>query len=173
MNKFPEISTERLTLSRLLDSDWEAVSFLRSDQQVNQYVQRPLADTKELAVEFIEKINNGIDSGEYLFWKISKKPSLRMIGSICLWNFSDDKKVAEIGYDLHPDYQKQGIMNESLGSIIKFGFEELKLVAIEAYTSRRNFNSIKLLKNNSFLLAKSRKDEHNPDNCIYVLNNLK
>ena len=35
-----------------------------------------------------------------------------MIGSICLWNFTDNQKSAEIGYDLSPKYQRKGIMNE-------------------------------------------------------------
>ena len=82
-----------------------------------------------------------------------------MIGSICLWNFSEDQKTAEIGYDLSPDYQGKGIMHESLCRIIEFGFQNLNLEFIEAFTHYKNEPSKKLLENNGFKLVPGKKDE--------------
>ena len=61
-----------------------------------------------------------------------------MIGSICLWNFSEDRKVAEIGYDLDPKYQRKGIMTESINAVLNFGFRKLSLEKIEAFTQKQN-----------------------------------
>ena len=165
----PEIETERLLLKQLQKSDWKAISFLRSDKNVNKFVDRPSAETREKALEFITKINTGIENGDLFYWKITKKDQNDMIGSICLWNFSKDKKVAEIGYDLSPKYQGQGIMNESLKSVIDFGFRKLSLDLIEAFTHRQNNSSTRLLERNGFNLAEDRKDEDNADNIIYEL----
>ena len=92
-----------------------------------------------------------------------------MIGSICLWNFSPDRKVAEVGYDLHPKFQKRGIMDESLRSVLKFGFEKLGLDEIEAFTHRDNAHSITLLERSQFSYIKARKDKDNENNIIYAL----
>lgn len=156
-------------LRELKQSDWEVISYLRSDLDVNKFVKRPSAETKEKALEFISKISNGIKKQTFYYWCISEKSNPEMVGSVCLWNFSEDKKTAEIGYDLNPKFQRKGIMNETLKSVLKFGFENLKLEAIEAYTHKENVSSKKLLERNKFKLIQGRKDEHNKDNIIYEI----
>ena len=168
-NNFPEIKTKRLSLRRLEKSDWEAVSFLRSDKHVNEFVKRPSAETREKALEFISKINKGFENQDLYYWKITEKNQNEMIGSICLWNFSNDKKVAEIGYDLSPNYQGRGIMSESLKNVIDFGFKNLNLDFIQAYTHHQNTSSTTLLERNGFILVQGKKDEYNLDNIIFEL----
>lgn len=100
--QFPELTTERLLLRRLKRSDWPVVSYLRSDPTVNQFVKRSNAPSKELAIEFIERANDSIDKHDLFQWCIVERNSDQMIGSICLWNFSEDRQTAEVGYDLSP-----------------------------------------------------------------------
>jgi len=168
-NNFREITTERLFLRRIKQSDWEMVSYLRSDKEVNKFVKRPNADSKEKALEFISKTNKGIDDQNLYQWTISEKNSTEMIGSICLWNLSKDRKTAEVGYDLSPKFQGKGIMNESLKSILEFGFKNLNLDIIEAYTQKNNESSKKLLERNGFILVPDKKDEDNHENLIYEI----
>ncbi|MFT5915665.1 MAG: ribosomal-protein-alanine N-acetyltransferase [Bacteroidia bacterium] len=92
-----------------------------------------------------------------------------MIGSICLWNFSEDRKIAETGYDLSPKFQGRGLMSEALKAILEFGFQNLNLDLIEAYTQKNNESSRKMLEKNMFKLAMNRKDEENSANLIYEL----
>jgi len=68
---FPEIETERLLLRRLKNSDWEMISYLRSDKNVNKFVKRPSAESKEKALEFISKINDGIENQSFYYWTIT------------------------------------------------------------------------------------------------------
>lgn len=145
------------------------ISFLRSDKNVNKFVKRPCAETKEKALEFIKKIYDGVDNGNSYYWKITERNKNKMIGSISLWNFSKNQKTAEIGYDLSPNYQGKGIMSESLKNIIEFGFQKLNLDLIEAYTQYNNENSKKLLERNGFKLVNGKKDEDNENNIVYEL----
>ena len=145
------------------------ISYLRSDKEVNEFVKRPSAESKEKALEFISKINLGIDGENMFYWVITERDSDQMIGSICLWNFSKDRKTAEVGYDLSPKFQRKGIMNEALVSVLKYGFEKMSLSLIEAYTHRKNESSKKLLERNSFVFIENREDENNLDNVIYEL----
>jgi ribosomal-protein-alanine N-acetyltransferase len=132
-------------------------------------VKRPSAPTKESALAFISKINIGVDNLNNYYWTITEKNYDSMIGSICIWNISEDKKSAEIGYDLSPEFQRKGIMNESLKSVLKFGFETLNFDSMEAYTHNKNESSKKLLERNGFKLVKDKKDEDNPDILIYEI----
>jgi ribosomal-protein-alanine N-acetyltransferase len=168
-NYFIEIITERLLLRKLIKADWKMISYLRSDKEVNEFVKRPSAESKEKALEFILKINIEIDNGQLYYWTITEKNNGEMIGSICLWKFSKDKKSAEVGYDLSPKYQKKGIMNESLHNVLEFGFKKLNLDYIEAYTHKNNENSKKLLKRNGFRLVEDKNDVNNIDNIVYKI----
>ena len=169
LSQFPERYTERLLLRRPKESDRAMISYLRSDIEVNQFVKRPSAESKEKALEFISKTNTGIDNLNIYYWVITARENDQMIGSICLWNFSKDRKTAEVGYDLSPKFQMKGIMNEALVSVLEYGFEKLHLSLIEAYTHRKNESSKKLLERNRFIPNENRQDEDNHDNTIYEL----
>jgi len=166
-NHFSEIKTERLLLRHLKQTDWEMISYLRTDKEVNKFVKRPTAETKGKALEFIAKISDGINKQNLYYWSITH--NLTMVGTICLWNFSEDKKTAEVGYDLSSKFQGKGIMSEALKSVLNFGFHNLNLSIIEAYTHKKNESSKKLLKKNNFKLIKGKSDEYNKDNIVYKI----
>lgn len=171
---FPEIRTKRLLLRKIEASDCDAIFFLRSDKTVNQYIKRSESDqtkNKADAIKFIKKINDGIENNKFISWGISIKSNQKIIGTICLWNFSDDNKTAEVGYDLNPEFHKKGLMNEALKSIIHFGFYELDLDKIEAFTHIENKNSKRLLIKNGFDLNDKRTDEDNLSNIIFEIKN--
>ena len=86
-----------------------------------------------------------------------------------MWNFSNDNKIAEIGYDLSPTFQRKGIMDEALKSVVTFGFSKLNLSKIEAFTHKENQSSIRLLENNKFLFIENRKDKNNTKNIIFEI----
>ena len=64
-------------------------------------------------------------------------------------------------------------MSEALNLIIDYGFNQLKLHKIEAYTHRDNKRSKKLLETNGFQLIKFRTDSDNAYNVIFELENFK
>lgn len=171
VDKFQELETNRLLLRRLEETDWEMIRYLRSDKEVNKFVKRQSAETKEKALAFIAKTNNDIKNGQLFQWCISFKNSPAMIGNIVLWNFSKDRKTAEVGYDLSPEFQGMGIMDEAMKAVLHFGFNKLKLEMVEAFTSKQNESSKKLLLRNHFKWNESRKDSDDEDNIIFELDN--
>ena len=170
-NVFPILKTNRLQLKKLINEDAPQIFYLRSNATVNQYILRAKQKDLNEALSFINDRNKDIENGKIYYWAITLKGSQELIGSICLWNFSDDKTVSEIGYDLHPDYHHKGIMTEAIQEVISFGFNKLQLKSIEAYTHKENTNSVKLLIKNRFTYQPSRVDKGFPHNNIYVLKN--
>lgn len=148
---FPQLMTERLLLRRLSEADAHDILVLRSDEQVNQFLDRPACIDLEAAQSFIAKIEKGIINKESLYWVITLKGNDKLIGTICLWNFEADKMQAEVGFELFPGFQGKGIMGEALSEVLAFGFKELKLKTITALTNPGNLTSIKLLEKAGFL----------------------
>ena len=170
LERFPILKTERLILRDTRLSDAEKILFLRSDKVVNKYINRPPTTGLPEAITWINMVQNGFDDASTINWSICLKENNKMIGTICFWNFSEDRKTAEIGYALHPHYFNQGLMSEALESICKFGFQDLELENMEAYTHFANEASKRLLLKYNFSLSDHKKDEDDPNNRIFVLN---
>lgn len=147
---FPVLTTERLTLRRPEPGDDRDIFRLRSDESVNQFLGRKIAETREDARQFIATIAKTIENGEGVYWAITLKNDDRVIGTICYFDFSDEKERAEIGYELLPEFQGKGIMQEALSEVIRFGFEEMKLQTILAFTRIDHLKSAQLLERNNF-----------------------
>ncbi|WP_420551174.1 GNAT family N-acetyltransferase [Tenacibaculum aiptasiae] len=166
---FSFLTTQRLELTQLEKTDIDALFKLRTHPKTNEFIKRELPKEVNELVPFIEKITKGVLNNEYFYWAIKKDQQL--IGTICLWNFSEDKLTAEIGYELHPDFHKKGFMSESLQKVIHFGFSKLNLKAIEAFTHKNNESSIALLNKNNFIYQPKRRDKGFENNRIFRIEN--
>ena len=133
------LDTTRLLLRQLKETDVSAIYSLRSNEQVNQFLDRPTAKDPEEAKAFIQKITEN----KSYYWGITLKEDGNLIGTICFWNLSADRKSAELGYELHPDYQGKGYMDEAIKEVIGFAsgaaLPSLKHIHIGITLLRRNF----------------------------------
>ena len=164
---FPELATARFRLRQLTEDDENEIFALRSDDFINQYLDRPKANTLDDARNFVSTITNGIAKNEAIFWVVTPKDEARFLGTICLWKISREEEKAEIGYELLLENHGKGIMQEVIPRVIQFGFEEMKLRTIEAELSPRNLKSVRLLEKNNFKLAEV--NEENSDSVVYAL----
>ena len=101
MNKmlpeFPVLTTDRLRLRKLAREDADDIFLLRSDDSVNRYLDRPKANSIEDAALFIQKICGFIDNRQSFYWAIVLKEDSKFVGTVTLFNFSEDNSCAEIG----------------------------------------------------------------------------
>lgn len=169
---FPELETERLILRKIVESDSEAILFLRSDKTVNKYIDTP--EDKKIknlsdAIKWINKVDESIEKNEAIIWGITLKNDPKIIGTFGMGNFCNNNKIAEVGCDLVPEFQSKGIMSEAQNKIIDFGFKDLKLDKIEASTHIKNTSAIKLLEKTRFRLNENRKDKDNKLDVFYEL----
>jgi ribosomal-protein-alanine N-acetyltransferase len=170
LSTFPTLTTERLILRQPLESDAQQIFLLRSDAIVNKYLDRQPGRTVEEALSFIRKVNERFKNNEGLYWAITQAGNEKLIGTICLFDFSDELKKCEIGYELLPNYQGQGIMNEALKKIIEFTFQTLGLGTIDAFTHKDNQSSTKLLQK-FYFQGTAITDEANSNLILFRLSN--
>jgi ribosomal-protein-alanine N-acetyltransferase len=147
---FPELKTDRLTLKRLAQSDADGIFELRSNSEVIKYTEIKQYTTINEAKSYIQRIEHDLECGQCIMWSISITSTEKFIGSICLWNISEDGNCAEIGYDLLPLFHGKGYMQESVHSVILYGFVGMKLSKIVADLRVDNIRSVKLLEKNGF-----------------------
>lgn len=164
-----KLQTERLALKEINENHVEDILKIRSNEVINRFVKRNSPRNNYDALQFILTIKERTRNNQTFYWGISLKDHPNLIGTICLWNFSEDRKTAEVGYEMLPDYHGKGFMSEALQAAINYGFNELSLQEILAFTNRFNENSKKLLLRHGFVLEEDRKDEGFPDNLVFTL----
>ena len=167
---FPVLTTERLTLRQLVINDEQEIFILRSDSEINKYLDRQLSNTIDDARNFINKIVDNVNKNDSLYWAITLSDRNILVGTICLFGFSDENDKCEIGYELLTNFQGQGLMREALEKVIDYAFNTIKVQKIEAFFHRDNQSSIKLLEKFSFRDSND-PDKTNPDLIYYHLIN--
>jgi [ribosomal protein S5]-alanine N-acetyltransferase len=169
LSSFPTLVTRRLVLRKLSEQDCHEIFALRSDPEVNRFIHRPKPADMHDALEFIKRINAGIEKKLSLYWVISTRNQPEFAGTICLWNFVEQHAVAELGYELLPAFQGKGFMQEAIETILHFAFEKINLKRIEAFTDKENLRSINLLNKMGFKPERDRIDEDNLSNIIFSI----
>jgi len=159
---FPELVTDRLHLRQLQKNDDDSLFLLRTDKEVSRYLDRPKTQNIEDARMFIAKIQAGIIRKEWLYWAICQKNNPALIGTICLLNMAPHERSAEIGFELSPDFQKQGFMSEALKQVIRYSFQTIGLTKLDAFTHPDNQAARTVLQNNDFIPDPTRHDPEFP-----------
>lgn len=164
--QFPTITTQRLVLRQLQAGDVNDVFALRTNELVNRFLNRSLPESLNDVRGFMARVNQMTHANEGIYWVITRKNEDKLLGTISLRNFELEQQQAEIGYELHPDHQRQGIMHEAISHVLDYGFDRLGLQAIVADTDPGNLPSVRILERHGFMKANSL------DN-IYILTDNK
>ncbi|MFA6979305.1 MAG: GNAT family N-acetyltransferase [Ignavibacteriaceae bacterium] len=163
---FPVLKTTRFVLRQLTPNDEQEIFVLRSDEGVLKYLDIPKAKSLNDARKFIDKIYSGNNNNWWVYWAISFKNESKLLGTICLWNISEDKTTADIGFTLLPEFQGKGIMQEVIRVVLNYGFIEMKLEKIQGEVSPGNVRSIQLLEKFGFTCTSESENT-----LIYLLKN--
>lgn len=147
---FPQLSTPRLKMREVTLDDDQEVFFQRSDATMNKYVDRAPAQTVEDARKWIQLVADNAVNNLGINWGLTLQEDDTLIGGFCFWNLSPEHNKAEIGFGIHPDHWGKGLMQEAMTAALQFGFEQMQVDTIEAYTHPDNAASVKLLERNGF-----------------------
>lgn len=143
--RFPRITTERLVLRQIIPDDANELFATFSDEAVMEYYgdesHRSLEDSHDL----IRRQQGWYTRREGIRWGITQRGEDAVIGSCGFVNFDEERRRAEVGYELRQAYWRQGIMREALTAILSLAFELMELHRIEALTDGRNSASQGLL----------------------------
>ncbi len=139
--------TERLHLRLIESSDLTSIHALHSLPETDKYntlgIPKDIQETKSIVEAWITANNNS--ESKNLTFAIEQAISKTFIGLIALKIGNEKFKNGEVWYKLHSDYWGKGFGTEALNSILKFGFEKIKLHRIEAGCAIENIGSIKIL----------------------------
>ena len=148
---FQIIETERLLLRRIDENDVDEVLALRGNPQIMKYIPRPLAKTREEALEHIAMIEDKIVNNTGINWGITIKGTAKIIGIIGHYRIQPENYRSEIGYMVLPEHSGKGYTTEAIKAVVAYGFEQMILHSIEAVIDPQNLASERVLQKNGFV----------------------
>ncbi|UJR86468.1 GNAT family N-acetyltransferase [Sandaracinus amylolyticus] len=147
---FPVLETERLVLRAAMPNDALDLYRILSDPRVTRYFGRPPWTALAQAEERIAVTDAAFRERKGIRWVLSLRGNPRMIGSCGFWRMVPEHLRAEVGYELDPEQWGHGYMPEALRAIVAFGFDVLRLHAVEAHIDPENRNSARVLEKLGF-----------------------
>lgn len=141
----PTLETERLTLRKITFEDVEDIYKFTSLEEVASYVTWNAHKTIDETKEFVQRLIKYNDDTDGFIWGIELKENGLLIGTVSLSSPHPKHKSAEIAYALSANFWGKGLITEAAMAAIKFGFEEKKLVRIQAKCLLNNRRSERVL----------------------------
>lgn len=164
----PDLLSERLLLRMLKKEDLDFIHRLRTDVENRRFIDRPIPKSKEETKAHLDMVMEGVSSGTFYNWTICLKEDEIPIGNIGVWQFSEDRKTAELGYELVPDQHRNGFMSESIAVVLPFCFEVLQLDNVHAVTHELNKASITLLNKFGFQHSNNPNSEEDSAFKLFI-----
>ncbi len=140
----PTLTTTRLVLRPLVESDSTAMHAVFSDDQTMRYWSSPPHDSLEETHAYV--VGNA-EQDRWLSWALTETGG-EALGWVVLGEHRDG--VRELGYILRRDCWGRGYAGEAVAAVVDHGFRSLRLRRIFADCDPDNLGSIRILENLGF-----------------------
>ncbi|MDQ0225931.1 GNAT family N-acetyltransferase [Metabacillus niabensis] len=147
---FPRLETDRLILREMTKEDAEGIFACFSNEDVTRYYGQETLEKIEQAEKIVDFFSKSYSEKRGIRWGIERRGTKGIIGTIGFNAWLPKHKRAEIGYELHPDYWRNGYTLEAVLKVISYGFEKLDLTRIGAVVFIENKASNNLLEKVGF-----------------------
>lgn len=147
---FPKIDTKRLVLRKISIKDARILHKYWSDPEVTKFLNMDTFKSIEQSISMINLLNSIYKTNEGIRWAIMSKDLDKVIGTCGYHNYIKKSSRIEIGYELGRPYWGNGYAIEAVKAIINYGFNEMHLNRIEAFTVPEAYRSIDLLEKLGF-----------------------
>ncbi|MCE4048157.1 MULTISPECIES: GNAT family protein [Bacillaceae] len=148
---FPLLATDRLHLRKITKEDAADIYRYLSDKAVMKYYGMEPFQSVEETVEEIDWYSKIHMQQTGIRWGITLKGEDKVIGSCGFLNWEKRHFRSEVGFELHQQYWGQGLVSEALHAVVDYGFDQMKLVRIQALVEPPNRQSQRVLEKNNFL----------------------
>lgn len=157
------LTTPRLKIRNLRESDLEAFHQYRSNTEITKY-QGFDTYSRDQSRSFIAEHQNKllIVPGEWVQYAIENISSQQLVGDCAIYLQPTDSRIAETGITISHLHQRQGYAKETMLGLINFLFSEKGIHRIEETVDAENLASIRMLESLSF-----RKEAYFIENTFF------
>lgn len=140
-------TTHRLTLREIVEDDWQAVLAYQAKPDYLRFYsweQRTERDVQDFIKRFINWQKEQPRTKFQFAITLSAQPE-QLVGICGIRKETADSQSAEMGYEIDPSFWGLGYATEAAQKLLTFGFDELQLHRIWAWTILDNVASCRVL----------------------------
>lgn len=141
------VETDRLTLRRYVESDYDDLLKLQSNDDVTRfllYESKTPEQVRESLAGRLADVPMDAD-GQALTVAVILRDTGQHVGEVTLFLVNTEHRLGELGFVFHPDFHGHGYAAEASVELLRLGFEQLGLHRIIGRLDARNTGSAKLL----------------------------
>ncbi|BBF43141.1 GNAT family acetyltransferase Bsu1853 (YoaA) [Lachnospiraceae bacterium KM106-2] len=156
---FKNLDTKRLILKNIGQEDAEFILRQFSNDEVNRYL---FDEEPYTTIEEAEKLIQFYTEEEPRYqhrWVLVRKDTGEKMGTCGFHCWNRESQECEMGYDLYPDYQNHGYMQEALAAILDFAKTEMHVRRIEVHIAEDNIKSHNTAKRQGFVDSQQTYNE--------------
>jgi RimJ/RimL family protein N-acetyltransferase len=142
------LTTERLDLRPFVVGDLDAFLAYRSREDVARYLLTGPLDRQSGAAALQKAMAaTSLDrEGDDLDLAMVRRDTGELIGDVLLMRRSDEHRMAELGFSVHPDHHGKGYAREAAERMLRVAFEDAGLHRVIGRCDARNDASAGLLR---------------------------
>lgn len=163
MPNLPELRTDRLLLRTWTPEDRPGLAAINADPRVMEFIGTPLS--REQSDAMAERIEAKFALQGYGFWAVELLGESPLIGFVGLNVPSFEAPfmpAVEVGWRLGAEFWGHGYASEAARAALDFGFDQLRLDEIVAFTTERNVRSRRVMERLG-MTRDARDDFEHPD----------
>lgn len=142
----PTLQGKLIALRKLRRSDAASIQRHANNRDIARFLPRlPSPYTMAEARKWITTTSRLARADKAYDFGIEDGESGEIVGMIGLRNVNRQDKNAEVGYWVGKSFQRRGYAKEALHLILRFAFNELRLVRVYAVVHQKNVASVRLL----------------------------
>ena len=154
------IETPRLLLRPWRGADREAFAAINGDPRVGEWLGGAIDRAASDAL--MDRIGAQIAADGFGFWAAERREDGVLVGMIGLRrvDFLAGGPAVEMGWRLHPDAQGTGLATEGAAAALAWGFANLDVDEIVAFTAQSNVRSQAVMQRIGMVPAPDRDFDH-------------
>jgi RimJ/RimL family protein N-acetyltransferase len=156
------IETPRLTLRPYAEADRAAFAEINGHPDVGRWLGGVL--DREASDALMDRISAHIAEHGFGFWAAERKADSRLVGAIGVLVVKEGAlplgPAIEMGWRLHPDVHGQGFATEGAAAALAWGFANLPVDEIVAFTAETNLASQAVMRRIGMAPDPSRDFDH-------------
>lgn len=154
-----EINSDRIIMRRFIYEDNHSMrKYWISDPEVQKMYSEPIYTTTEEVNELLKKYIDSYEKDNYYRWAITLKDSAECIGQIAYFLVDEKNNWGEIEYCIGREFQNNGYITEAVKSIVRYGFEQMKLHKVQVCHKSNNPKSARVIEKSGFIYEGKLRD---------------
>lgn len=148
----PRIMTSRFTLRGIQREDEEALHQIWTDPRVDRYFSMEHFESRQETRAMIALLSSLWGGDEGCRWSILDNQTGQIAGTCGFHKVAPQHHRAELGYELAPSFWGRGLMQEVIGAVLDYCFNDRDFNRIEAFVTAGNERSARTLLSAGFTL---------------------